>query len=219
MTTCRAPGCGARTTRYGRYCNTHKSRLRRHGNAEQEAITKTDLKQYLNLIERRRLANPANPFWTALQERWSSVCQDAESTIVFLSTRAGLRSDLQSAQEVLKLQSSCDPRGIIDTTMAMFMMLEMEPRRFRSDDAFRLQLVRRVRGLTETNAGRWFDHRTGKVKRAYRDLPPRTARTMASILAKAFGGGGLALAKLEQRDREDRHRVRDALAEGAVTLT
>ncbi|WP_245898218.1 hypothetical protein [Phreatobacter cathodiphilus] len=103
--------------------------------------------------------------------------------------------------------------------MAMFMMLEMEPRRFRTDEAFSHQLVRRVRGLTETNAGRWFDHRSGKVKRAYRDLPPRTARIMASILAKALGGGGLTLAKLEKRDQEDRHRSRHALADGAATLT
>lgn len=218
MTTCRAPGCGARTTRYGRYCNTHKSRLRRHGDAEQKTITKTDLKPYLDLIGRRRRKNPTNPFWAALEQRWTGVCVDAEATIAVLSTRAGLRSDRQSAQEVLKLQSSCEPQAVIDTTMAMFMMLEMEPRRFRSDDAFRLQLVRRVRGLTETNAGQWFDHRTCKMKRAYRDLPPQTARTMASILAKAFGGGGLTLAKLEQRDWEERHRARDALAEGAATL-
>lgn len=218
MTTCRAPGCGARTTRYGRYCNSHKSRLRRHGDAEQQAITKTDLKPYLDLIEQRRLKNPANPFWQALEDRWAGVCREAEATIACLAARAGLRSNRQSAQEVLKLQSTCGPRAVIDTTMAMFMMLEMEPRRFRSDDAFRLQLVRRVRGLTETNAGRWLDHLTGKVKRAYRDLPPRTARTMASILATAFGGGGLTLAKLEQRDREVRHRARGALAEGAATL-
>jgi hypothetical protein len=219
MTTCRAPGCGARTTRYGRHCNSHKSRLRRHGDAEQETITKTDLKPYLDLIERRRLTNSTNTFWAALEQRWISVCGDAEATIAFLSFRAGLRSDLQSAHELLKLRSSCDPLAVIDTTMAMFMMMEMEPRRFRSDDAFRLQLVRRVRGLTETNAGRWFDHRSGRVKRAYRDLPPRTARTMASVLAKAFGGGGLTLAKLEQRDGEDRLRASDALADGAATLT
>jgi hypothetical protein len=34
----------------------------------------------------------------------------------------------------------------------MFVMWEMEPRKFRSDDAFRMQLARRVRRLTEANA-------------------------------------------------------------------
>jgi hypothetical protein len=40
-----------------------------------------------------------------------------------------------------------------------------DPRRFRSDTAYRFQLVRRTRALADVNAGLRYDHRSNKVRR------------------------------------------------------
>jgi superfamily I DNA/RNA helicase len=54
--------------------------------------------------------------------------------------------------------------------LAMCMMEELDRRRFRSDPGFRFQLVRRVRALADVSAGQKYDHRSGKVRRVYREL-------------------------------------------------
>jgi hypothetical protein len=82
--------------------------------------------------------------------------------------------------EVVTLGDAVSAREVVVCTLAMFVMWEMEPHKFRSDDGFRMQLARRVRRLTEANAAHCFDHIAGKSKRVYRD-PRRGA-------AKVFGG-------------------------------
>jgi hypothetical protein len=62
--------------------------------------------------------------------------------------------------------------------------------------------VRRTRGLSDVNAGSWFDAATGKTKRAYCELTPRASAVLGHWLADAFGGSGLHLAKLEKDERE-----------------
>jgi hypothetical protein len=64
-------------------------------------------------------------------------------------------------------------REVVVCTLAMFVMWEMEPRKFRSDDGFRTQLARRVRRFTEANAAHYFDATANKGKRVYRDVAPR----------------------------------------------
>jgi hypothetical protein len=77
--------------------------------------------------------------------------------------------------EVVTLGDAVSAREVVVCTLAMFVMWEMEPHKFRSDDGFRMQLARRVRRLTEANAAHYFDHIA-----VYRD-PRRGA-------AKVFGG-------------------------------
>jgi hypothetical protein len=84
--------------------------------------------------------------------------------------RAGVRHEHIAARGVVTLGDAVSAREVVVCTLAMFVMWEMEPRRFRSDDAFRTQLARRVRRLTEANAAHYFDHIAGKGKRVYRDV-------------------------------------------------
>jgi hypothetical protein len=98
-------------------------------------------------------------------------------------------------------------------------MQELQPRRFRSDRAFRTQLVRRVRGLTDLNAGSWFDHQTGKTKRAYKELSPRAAAVMSQWLADAFGGVGLHLTRLEQNEADKKQQEQQAIHASLSQLT
>jgi hypothetical protein len=84
----------------------------------------------------------------------------------------------------------------------MVVMQAFDPWRFRSDRAFWFQLVRRVRALAEINIGKSVDQETGKVKRNYRDLPPRACEALARIILESIGIAGAKIAQLEQQELE-----------------
>lgn len=211
--TCRAPGCGARTTRYGRFCSTDKSRSRRHGHPEQTAVTKADLAAYLKLVRARIAKNERSPLWAECEARWDAVVERARHTLNALERgQAGYRHERIAAQEMVKLADHVEATQVVETTFALFLLEDCQPRRFRSDQAFRFQLVRRLRGLTDLNAGVWFNHKTGRTHRAYRELAPRAVATFAKWVVEALGGIGLYLARLEREQEEARQRSANALA-------
>jgi hypothetical protein len=61
-----------------------------------------------------------------------------------------------------------------------------------------------VRALSDVNAGTYFDHKTGKTKRVYRDVLPGTLMALAEPLKAAFGVAGVFLAELDQRDERNK---------------
>jgi len=113
---------------------------------------------------------------------------------------AGVAYDRQAAEQLLALRDSAQARDVIDTALAMFILGEQRPHRFKSDRAFACQLSRRVRGLAEVNAGKHPDPKTGRIKRTYKDVPPAVLARLAESLKSAFGVAGLRLAELELRD-------------------
>lgn len=217
--TCRAPGCGARTTRYGVYCTTHKSRSRRHGHPEQRAITKADLKPYLKLVRKRIDNNADSPLWGQCEARWKAVVDHAQCILAaYQGGQTSYRYERIAAQEVVKLAADVEARKVIETTCALYIMQDDQPRRFRSDDAFRSQLARRVRSLTECNCGFWHDHRTGQMKRAYRDIPPKAVVLFSHWVGQTVGVVGLHLAKLERDEAEARRGHNSAMYEAIAAL-
>ena len=89
------------------------------------------------------------------------------------------------------------------------MMLTIEPRTFRSDEAFWIQLARRVLHVGE----RW-DHARQRVKRHYRELSPKAALFLGHWLATTLGVGGLARIEQAERDRKasESRELHDALS-------
>lgn len=217
--TCRAPGCGARTSRYGRFCSTHRSRDRRHGHPEQVAITKTDLAPYVRRVRARITKNEDNPLWAECEARWLSVVEHARRILAaFARKEAGYRFDRIAAHEAVKLADNVSPQQVLETTFAMYLLADRHPRRFRSDASFQTQLVRRLRGLTDLNAGQWFNHRTGKTHRAYREMTPRAVTSFAEWITASLGPVGLHLARLERSDEEARQRGVNAFAQAVEAL-
>jgi hypothetical protein len=162
--------------------------------------------------------NHHSPAWDRLDDAWTHLVGHAKGILAAdKQGRAGVRHERIAAREVITLADAVLARAVVVCTLAMFVMLEMESRRFRSDDAFRTQLARRMLRLTEANAALYFDPVVDKGKRVYRDLTPRAAKVFAGWLAEALGGAGLHLARLEVADMEkrkqDRLTLRSALAE------
>ena len=160
---CRAPGCSSpAASSFAAFCSPHRSAFRRHGAPDQRAITKAQLKPYLKLVKARMAKNPDSPAWVTLDERWRAL-EDIARGIVAASPkgRAGSRYERAAAYEVIKLADDVKPRQVVEVATAMVMMWEMEPRQFRSDRAFWIQLARRVRGVTDMNFGERWDNAAG----------------------------------------------------------
>ena len=216
---CRAPGCAnPAASRFSLYCQAHKVRLRRHGAVDQKGVTEASLASYRRLVQARVKKNPASPLWDQLTARWGTVVEHAQGIqAAHERGQTGYVFERKAAQEVLKLAGDVEVSVILETALAMYLLEADQPRRFRSDAAFRAQLVRRVRGLTDMNVGSFWDNEAGKVKRVYKDLAPRAVVVMAQWLAEAFGPAGAHLAKMEERDRQkqqdEQQELRKALEE------
>jgi hypothetical protein len=215
---CRAPGCQSEASSpYSRFCANHKANLRRHGDATQTAVTAAHLKPHLAAVRARIKKNKDSPAWGELEGRWLTVVDHARGVITaFHSGKAGSRDQRKAAHEVLKIADAAEPWQVMEIVLAMFVMEGHDPRRFRSDTAFRFQLVRRARALADVNAGLRYDHRSGKVRRVYRELTPSAVRIIGQWLADASGGAGVRLAMLEHADAErqkaERRQFHAALA-------
>lgn len=200
---CAVPSCGAATAGHSTLCERHKRTQRRHGHPEQLGITVHDLKPYRLRVAARQAKNPNNPAWPLLQQRWQSLVDSSTETIAaYLKGVVSVGYVVRAAEQVQRVALAVLPAVVVETTLAMYLLREERPNRFRTDRAFSFELARRVRGLTESNAGTYWDAQTGKMKRVYKDLTPKAMEVLAGQLAVAFGGAGLFIAGLERAEQD-----------------
>lgn len=193
------------TSGYSTHCERHKRTQRRHGHPEQDGITVHELQPFRDRIAVRRAKNPANPTWDILRERWEAVAGNAEAVLkAHAGGQPGSAHTTQAAHHIKQLAATVPDGVVMEAALAMFLMREAQPQRFLSDRAFDFQLSRRVRALSDVNAGTYFDHETGKTKRVYRDVLPGTLIALAEPLKAAFGVAGVFLAELDQRDEKNK---------------
>lgn len=163
--------------------------------------------------------NADNSTWTILEQRWQQIIRTAEEKeIAYLQGNAYVRHERQAHTELLKLNKNVAFNTLIETALAMYLFLQDRPRRFKSDSAFDFQLVRRVRGLTNTNAGTYWDDETKRMKHVYKEVPPRTLAHLAAAIKHTFGVAGTFVAKLELQEAEQQNNLQKALHEALEDL-
>lgn len=204
MTTqCRAPGCHGAASGFSPFCNLHKQATRRHGHPAQTSITVHELRPYMARVRARRAKNKSSEVWSILATRWEAVESHSRGIVErYASGATSIRHERMAAQAVVSMAGSVPAEKVVHTVLAMYLLAQDRPNRFQSDRAFRFELVRRVRGLSDVNAGTYWDQKAGRSRRVYRDLPPRVVEVLGQWLAEAFGGAGLALAGKEREDAE-----------------
>lgn len=215
---CAVPRCGAATAGHSTLCERHKRTQRRHGHPEQVGITVHDIKPYRKRVAARQAKNPSNPAWALLAQRWQALVDNSADTVAtYLRGMAMVAYVVKAAEQVQRVATATPPEVVVETALAMYLMREERPGRFQSDKAFSFELARRVRGLTESNAGTYWDAQTGKMKRVYKDLTPKAMEVLAGQLVAAFGGAGLFIAGLERVEQEkaraDHQNLSKALGE------
>jgi len=217
MKTCQFAGCASpASSQYSRFCNHHRSRNRRNGDPAQRGTTKADLKPFEDAVKRRINRNAANPTWEKMEARWGVLVADCQARLVSYQSGTAMAQPLvQAATEVVRVSGEVTPREVMVTAAAMFLMQTQAAHMFRSEQAFDIQLVRRVRGLATSNATAYRDAKTGKARRVYRELSPRAASAMSEWLRMTFGVLGTRLAFLEEQEQRqadaERLELNDAL--------
>lgn len=217
---CRAPGCDRTVASgYAAYCEMHKRRVRRHGDAQQVAVTVHELRPYLDRVRRRIKSDPSNRTWPILADRWQLLIDHAREELKRMEQGGAYSRPAREAMvAIVRVADHIEPIAVIETVCAMYLMRDHRAGRFVSDLAFSHQLVRRVRGLSRLNAGEYWDQRERKRRLVYKDPTPRGAAVMADLLEEAFGGVGLFLARLDQRDADRKASERAALADALGEL-
>lgn len=200
---CRVTWCNRPATGYGAYCNTHKSRDRKHGHPEQMTITAAALKPSRKIIREWIARRPKDDVWPVLEEAWRQVAEAARAEL-----RAWERGEpvvlwrRLACESIRNVADTAEPRLVVETILAMAFLLMDQPRVFKSDRAFRIQLARRFRALTDLHCGSWWNETTGKVHRAYRDFPPRAAEVLGRHLMETIGKAGVVIWREIERDRQ-----------------
>ncbi|MFS0753483.1 hypothetical protein ABC383_02140 [Noviherbaspirillum sp. 1P10PC] len=203
---------------YSTLCDNHKRRNRRHGHPEQRSVTSYELEPFRKRVKARIEKNASNPTWKLLRDRWEALEGIAKGHVEQYGT--GVPYNLHQREawaNVATLGAAAQTMDIIEIVLAMYLMQEENPYRFKSDEAFSGQLVRRVRNLAPTSIATYQDFRTNKAKRVYRDLKPRTVEILARMLQETFGVAGLTVAKLEQQEaaqkQNEQRSLHNALSE------
>lgn len=198
---CAIPHCGEATGGHSTLCERHKRTQRRHGHPEQIGVTVHELSPFRKRVGVRRVKNADSPAWPLLAKRWQVVVQATASTVAdYHSGSVHDRYAVIAAQQVQLIATLDAPEAVVETALAMYLLGDDRPNRFRSDRAFSFELARRVRGLADGHAGTYWDAKTKSLKRVYRDLPPRAIEVLGAHLVAAFGGAGVFLARLEGAD-------------------
>jgi hypothetical protein len=202
---CRISACGNVTaTRWATYCTKHRNSNRRHGHPDQEAVKKTTIAPYVDSVRQRILRNPTSEAWELIAQRWAVLVNHcSELVAAYGRGQPSQRNHRQAASAILRVSQQATQWQVIETCLAMFLHQDQQPRFYRSDRAFRFQLARRVHGLAETSVGAWFNAKTGKVTKVYRDMAQRTTELLGRYLADAFGVAGLQLARIERTKAQD----------------
>lgn len=196
-------GCSSEVEGYSTYCDTHKRRNRRHGHPDQMPVSTKELEPHREQVRQRIAKNAGNPAWSILQQRWNAICDRAASELVL--HQSGVphsRYVAEAMSAITKLSKTVDPQDVIEVVVAMYLLEDKHPHRFKNHEAFGRQLVRRVRALSDMNVGTYYDQSSGKTKRVYREAKPKTTDLLADILRTTFGAAALAVVTLERKEAE-----------------
>ncbi len=208
MSICQHIGCGKNAAGYSKHCTAHRIRDRRHGAADQETITAAKLRPYVRAVRAWVARQPDDSLWQKLEGILNALLDRARAVDAeFAAGRPGLRHEVQAVHDLLKVTGAVPAQKIIETVLAMIVMQEREPRRFKSDRASRVQLARRVRGLSDLFSGSYWNHRDNRVHLVYRDPDPRAAEALGQMLMEALGVAG---AKINAADLADLERLPEA---------
>lgn len=213
---CEVAGCtamrGPRT--YSPYCQSHRLAQTRHGHPQQTAITFHELAPFQATVRATMKRNPTSEVWSILRQRWARLVELAATELQARARGETFhKATVQAAETVTHVAQHADETKVLEVMLAVFVLDDANPRRFRSDEALRFALVRRLRHLAPMARGTYWNHRLQRVGSVYRDMPPRAARITGEWLVEVFGLAGKMVAEAERKQKamaDDRQRLINA---------
>ncbi|MGO9017321.1 MAG: hypothetical protein ACLQVJ_03125 [Syntrophobacteraceae bacterium] len=128
--------------------------------------------------------------------------------------RAMNKHKVQAAQAVLTVFRDFSAVQCGSVVAGMYLHMDDNPHRFRSDEGFAFELVRRFRSISDANIGLYENSYSGRVRRAYKEIPPRTIGQLGTMLIEGFKTF-VAFVRIHERKQAERQQeARTLLQEG-----
>jgi hypothetical protein len=210
MRQCRVSGCAKQSEGYSSLCGTHKRRQRRHGSPTQTTISTKQLQGHREATKRWLDGRPEANGWGPLRTLFGHMADEARAQLALTARQASARYLRQAHQDVVTVsgESSETVDSAALAVAAMFALRDSDPRLFVSDDAFRVQLARRFRAISDVNVAVTWSQADRKSKRVYRDASSRRLISLGQFLSVALGALSMTIgaAMAEEADRKAQER-------------
>lgn len=193
---CSVPGCGRKSSGARRLCDTHATHRKRHGHELQEGVRVGEIvsiKRWLRQWIRSR-AN-GEKVWQGILADWQK-CRDealAGMRVMQEPGKVGFAWMRDALRDIVHVGGDVDPETVVLTVMAVVLLREDNPRRFKDDNALLFQISRRFRTLSEFNVSVWENSSKGEPRRCYRTPAPRHAKLLGETLMGALGVHAIAI--------------------------
>lgn len=216
MKQCSVPWCTkSASTVYGSMCTRHQQRKRRHGDPKQESIRFTEIHPHVERVAKIIERDKSGKIQAGL-DKLVGIIQDYADGIVsdYEHGRAMNKHQVQAAKEMLTVFRDFSPVQSACVVAGMHLFLYENPHRFASDRGFTFELVRMFRSISDANIGLYENAESGKVKRAYKEIPPRTIGQLGCILLDGFKSFVAFVRVHEQKQAKRVAEARTLLREG-----
>lgn len=191
-----------------------------HGDAQQEAIKKYDLKPLIDAA-RRIVDRDSSGKLKDVLARFHAGLQDYA---------LGVKSDLASgqrvpkwtargAEQVAKVMIETDPVSCACVVASVFMLREQQPYRFASQRGFEFELVRAFRKQIDTSWGKYWNDKKSISKSVYKELTPRCVEAIATLLTYTYVPVATKIITLYQKERVQPIKDKQTLDEVFVALS
>jgi hypothetical protein len=218
---CRCPGCSrAARSRRSVYCEKHNSRNRRHGDPQQSTVTRKELQPYIEFIERLIKKETTGKLEEALKKIRGCLFNDAKDVEIDYSQRGKAlpMNWLKAHREIMAVFRSTDWRKPAVLLASLFLLQYDKPHRIASDRGFIFEAARLFRSLSPQSVGSYWNHRTGKVHKVYKDMSPRAVNVLGTLLVDAYAPWMGTVKQQWDRQRKQQDEIRQLLSESMESI-
>lgn len=216
--TCTAPGCTTTTVGYSQYCANHRATMNRHGHSEQTAVKRKELATFEGIVRKYLTFNPDAGAWDVLDQMWLEATREARKLVDAFSRGTPMsKHRLAAAREILKTDRDCDWKEVMAVVAAAWMLQETQPSRFKSDNAFRVQVARLVRQIVPRGGNRYLDQKGIESKKAPY-IAAKQSIAFGQILIEIFAPLGIRLLELEKAEDKRKQKMQRELATGFASI-
>lgn len=200
---CIIEGCCHPGGRYSPLCSYHRKQDRKHGHPLQPALRPHHLAPYIKIVQ-QRLKGPGGqavfdsfvPIWDAFVDACTECYRD------FVDGKAAPKHGVEAAKELLGMRVTADPKDILTSLVALLLMVQREPRFFRSDAAFRVSLQRTLRRQCSGAYDLVWNETDQRYARRLRGMTKVASNLLGQWLVDGFAAsaGRLAIQILQELD-------------------
>jgi hypothetical protein len=181
----------------------------------QATITRKELQPYIAFIERLIKKETTGRLEEALKKIRGSLFNDARDVEIDYSQRGKAlpMNWLKANREIMAVFRSTDWKKPAVLLASLFLLQHDKPHRIASDRGFIFEAARLFRSLSPMNAGSYWSHKTGRVHKVYRDMPPRAVNVLGTLLVDAYAPWMGTVKQQWDKQQKQQEEIRELLRE------